>query len=90
MAKNILSIREYLDRKEKLLIDYSTKEGDRIAFDLMDYEPKGTDNTGILFAIWTTLLTSLMLRGWKPDELVKEIKHYHKIAQDIKKEDNAS
>jgi hypothetical protein len=86
MTKNILSIKEYLDRKEKLLIDYSTKEGDRIAFDLMDYEPKGTDNTGILFAIWTTILTQLILRGWKPTELMKEIKYYNQVAQDIKKE----
>lgn len=72
--------------KEQLVIDCSTKEGDKIAFDLMDHEPTNTDNTGILFSIWTTLMVQLMLRGWTQAELIKEVKHYNKVAQNIKKE----
>jgi len=77
----------YDDLVESAEIDYSTKLGDRKAFELMDYEPAGSDNTAILFSCWTTLLTQLMVRGWKHSELIKEVKHYKKIADSIKEEE---
>ena len=81
---NIVSIKKYLSDKEQLVIDCSQKEGSKIAFDLMDHEPKNTDNTGILFSIWITLTTQLILRGWTQAQLIKEVKYYNKVAQDIK------
>ena len=79
--------RLYEDLLQSAEIDYSTKLGDRKAFELMDYEPAGSDNTAILFSAWTTLLTQLMLRGCKHTDLIKEVKHYKKIADSIKEEE---
>tara|TARA_R110000744_G_scaffold171511_1_gene290043 strand:+ start:1193 stop:1450 length:258 start_codon:yes stop_codon:yes gene_type:complete len=83
--KNVIDIQKYKDEIEKAEIDKSTRLGDKLAFDLMDIEPKGTDNTAILFSAWTTVATQLMLRGWSAAELKKEITTYNKIANKIKK-----
>ncbi len=75
--------RLYKDLIESAEIEYSTKLGDRKAFDLMEYEPAGSHNTAILFSCWTTLLTQLMLRGYKHTDLIKEVKYYKKVADSI-------
>ena len=86
MTNTVISLRDWLNNKENAVIDRSTKTGDTIAFDLFDYEPTGTDNTAILFSVWTTILTQLILRGWTKNDLIKELAFYEQIAGDIKKQ----
>ena len=83
--KNVIDIQKYKDSIEAAEFARSTELGDKLAFDLMDIEPKGTDNTAILFAAWITITVQLLLRGWTPAELRKEITTYNKIANKIEK-----
>lgn len=85
MAK-IYNFQDHKNNTENAVIDRSTDVGHKIAFDLMDIEPQGTDNTGILFSIWVTLTVQLLLRGWTAVELRKEITHYRKVAKKIVEE----
>ena len=82
----VYNLQDHKDNTENAVMNKSLDVGNNIAFDLMDMQPQGTDNTGILFSIWTSLATQLMLRGWTAAELRKEITHYSKVAKQIKKE----
>jgi hypothetical protein len=86
MSDTVISLKDWLNNKENAVIDRSTKTGDRIAFDLFNYEPDGTDNTAILFSVWTTILTQLILRGWSKNDLEKELDFYEQVAGDIKRD----
>lgn len=83
--KNVIDLQNYKDEIEKAEIEKSTRLGDALAFNLMDIEPAGTDNTAILFAAWVTITIQLLIRGWSPAELRKTITSYNKIANEIKK-----
>ena len=73
--------------KEKLMhneLDASMAVGNEIAFNfLFTLEPKGTDNTAILYSIWNTLSIQLMLRGFKAAELRKDISSNSNLAKNI-------
>lgn len=81
--KNIIDIQKYKDSIENAEIAKSTKLGDKLAFDLMDIEPEGTDNTAILYAAWVTITVQLLLRGFDHSQLKKEITHYNQVARDM-------
>ena len=82
----IVDIKKYKDQLENQIMTRSLKLGDKLAFDMMKVEPKGTDNTDILYSAFTTILVQLMLRGFTDKELKKDITFYNKIANNIKKE----
>ena len=79
----VTKLQDYKQAQEQAIINASLKLGDNIAFDLMDIEPTGTDNTAMLYSAWFNLTICLMLRGWTGRELRKDVTFASKIAKDI-------
>ena len=87
----IINFDDYLnklvdDTIENVVMEKSIEVGRDVSLDLMEIEPEGTENTGILFSIWSTLTTTLMIRGWEANELRKSVTYHKKEADEIKKE----
>lgn len=79
----VTNLQDYKQAQEQAVIDASTVLGNDIAFDLMDIEPRGTDNTAMLYSAWFNLTICLMLRGWTGRELRKDVTSASKIAKDM-------
>lgn len=80
---NVVNLKDYLKTLEDQVIKNSLDTGEQVMWDILDYEPQGTDNTGIIFSIWSGLLIQLYLRGWSKEDFLKELDTYEKIAKDI-------
>jgi|TARA_R110002051_G_scaffold109053_1_gene181799 hypothetical protein len=80
----IINFDDYKETLDKPIIKKSQEVGENLAFDLMNIEPEGTDNTGILFSVWNHLTIALMLRGWTSGELRNEVTDRKKEYKDIK------
>ena len=75
---NITSLADHKAKKEDKILNASVDLSDTLAEILCSHEPKGTDNSQILFTMFVNLIVILNLIGWSEKNLKKQVTEYCK------------